>query len=106
VIFFNEESDGTYTESMGNSGKGTHLTQQDLARFWQALHDADTIRRCRLAAAAAAGWADSGGGSPPCPKINRKPRCLRQKRHSRRPAARDGHLSSGSTADFDDNAVN
>jgi hypothetical protein len=41
-----------------------------------------------------------------CPKISRKAKYLRQKRHSRRAAARDMHLSSGIMADFDDNALN
>src|ERR1019366_1842069 len=39
AIFFREESEGTNTENMENSGKGTRVYQQDLARFWQALHD-------------------------------------------------------------------
>jgi hypothetical protein len=41
-----------------------------------------------------------------CPKISPKPENLRQKRHSRHPASRDKHLSSGMMADFDDNALN
>jgi hypothetical protein len=41
-----------------------------------------------------------------CPKMSRKPDNLRQKRHSKRPAARDKHLSSGIMADFDDNGLN
>src|ERR1700693_6313435 len=41
-----------------------------------------------------------------CPKISRKPDNLRQKRHSKRAATRNKHLSSGSVADFGDNATN
>jgi hypothetical protein len=47
-----------------------------------------------------------GGRGPTCPKINRRPQDLRQKRHSGRAATRDKHLSSGTIVDFDDNAAN
>jgi hypothetical protein len=40
-----------------------------------------------------------------CPKISLEPRNLRQKRHSRHAAARDGHLRSGIMTDFDDNVI-
>src|ERR1700733_13084344 len=43
TIFFSEESEGTITENMENSRtrkeQAGDPTQQDLARFWQALHD-------------------------------------------------------------------
>src|ERR1700679_2499353 len=46
AIFFSEESEGTNTENMENSRtrheqqeQAGDPTQQDLARFWQALHD-------------------------------------------------------------------
>jgi hypothetical protein len=41
-----------------------------------------------------------------CRKISRKPHNLRQKRHSKRAATRNKHLSSGIMADFGDNAIN
>jgi hypothetical protein len=55
-----------------------------------------------------------GGGSvaairrprQPCPKINRKPQNLRQKSHSWRLAARNGCLSTGIMASFNDNGIN
>src|SRR5712675_1307089 len=39
ATFFSEVSEGTNTDNMKNSGAGYASTQQDLARFWQALHD-------------------------------------------------------------------
>src|SRR5580700_4952297 len=45
TAFFREDSEGTNTENMGNSGTGrAKTTQQDLARFWQALRDGDLSR--------------------------------------------------------------
>jgi hypothetical protein len=41
-----------------------------------------------------------------CPKMNQKPKNLRQKGHRQRPALRDKHLSSGIMTDFGDNAFN
>jgi hypothetical protein len=40
-----------------------------------------------------------------CPKINRKPDHLRQKRHSQPAAVRNKHLSSGIMVDFGDNVI-
>ena len=52
ATFFSEESEGTKTENMENSGTGTAtITQQDLARFWQALHDRRINRRSTFVAA-------------------------------------------------------
>src|ERR1700733_9115452 len=60
AAFFSEESEGTNPENMGDSGTGrATTTQQDLARFWQALHDGDVNRR-RFAAAR---WRQGGGDS-------------------------------------------
>jgi hypothetical protein len=42
ATFFNEDSAGTNTENMENSGTGQVTHPTDLARFWQALHDKDT----------------------------------------------------------------
>jgi hypothetical protein len=55
-----------------------------------------------------------GGGSVavirqqchPCPEINRKPRNLRQKSHSQRPAVPNKRVSTGIMAGFSDNGVN
>src|ERR1700694_5323176 len=76
ATFFSEDSDGTNTESMCNSGTGTEPTQQDLARFWQALHDG-AVPHLR----------QRGGGSVvlirrprrSCPKINRNRRICDKK---------------------------
>src|SRR6267142_7225878 len=39
ATFFSEVSEGTYADNMKDSGAGDAAYQQDLARFWQALHD-------------------------------------------------------------------
>jgi hypothetical protein len=90
---------------------GTHFArkrygyQQDLARFWQALHDRDINRGSHLRRPDGSSAAPVRRPQPDCPKISRKARILRQKRHNRRAAARDKHLSSGIVVDFDDNGL-
>src|ERR1700721_1732982 len=51
AAFFSEVSAGTNTDSMGTPGASTRATQQDLPRFWQALHDPDINRRSIFVAA-------------------------------------------------------
>ena len=62
--FFREVSEGKNTDSIEDSRPSIWLTQQDLARFWQALHD----RPVNLPSGfAATGWrrrgADSAAGA-------------------------------------------
>jgi hypothetical protein len=78
----------------------------DLARFWQALHDRDINRRSRLRRPDGTSVALIRQPYQDCSKMSRKPLTLRQKRHNRRAAARDKHLSSGIMADSDDNGLN
>src|SRR5215217_7849231 len=42
ATFFSEDTEGTKTASMGDSGRAREPTQQELARFWQALHHGHT----------------------------------------------------------------
>src|ERR1700679_3734840 len=59
--FFSEDSAGTYTDSMQDSGTGRlNPTQQELARFWQALHDRPFNP---LSGFAAARWQQHGAHS-------------------------------------------
>src|SRR5882757_1881917 len=51
ATFFSEDSEGTNTDSMEDSGTEYATTQQDLARFWQALHDGRIKRRSIFVAA-------------------------------------------------------
>jgi hypothetical protein len=55
---------------------------------------------------AAEAWRRFGGRHAACPKMSQKAKNLRQKRHRKRPALRDKHLSSGIMTDFDDNGFN
>src|ERR1700687_1778432 len=58
AAFFSEDSAGTNTDNMEHSATGhAKPTQQDLARFWQALHDRRTNRRSIFVAA---GWRQGG----------------------------------------------
>jgi hypothetical protein len=103
---FSSRGPVTHPRLEPEAGFPAKATQQDLARFWQAIGDGaltsdPSLRR----------W---GGGcvaavrrrSCDCPKISQKRQRLRQKGHSRRVATRDKHLSSGITGDFNDNAIN
>src|SRR3954463_7945048 len=38
ATFFSEDSEGTKTANMGDSRRARQSTQQEFARFWQALH--------------------------------------------------------------------
>src|SRR5471030_2575441 len=106
AIFFSEDSARTYTDNMGAPELGRRLTQQDLARFWQALDDAPVHRRSIFVAAEWLWRGADSAAAPLCPKMSPKPESLRQKGHSQPPAARDKHLSSGIMTDFDDNGLN
>src|SRR6267378_1597508 len=50
ATFFSEVSEGANTDNMKNSGAGYASTQQDLARFWQALHEGHSRRSTYVAA--------------------------------------------------------
>src|SRR5450432_515326 len=94
--FFRENSEGTNTDNIEDSGTGREKpTQQDLARFWQALMTPALTKPAPL-------WRLDGNRVAlirrpvhACPKICRKQQHLRQKRHNRHPAARQRHLRSG-----------
>ena len=105
---------GTYTESMGNSGTGAvfvltrfltqnrHLTslenamatQRHLTRFWQALDDGALTAVHICGDGAAQAW-PRFGGSPSLPRNQPEPQYLRHKRHSRPAAAPNRPLSAG-----------
>ena len=93
--------------SSGNQAAARRTTQQDLARFWQALMTGGINRPVHICGGQmAAAWRRFGGRGRSAQKCSRKPQKLRQKRHSRHAASRDEHLSSGIMADFGDNGIN
>jgi hypothetical protein len=88
---------------MENSEIEAKLTKADLARFWQALHDG---RINRPLAFVATGWRERGLESAVVADLlknqpNGAP--LAAKKPQLAAAMRDGTLSSGIMADFDDN---
>src|SRR5271169_5671215 len=82
AAFFSEDSEGTNTESMGNSDWERQINQQDLARFWQAFRDGRRPHRSQFAAARRqeSGWIRQQ--SVPLPQNGSVRKGLRQKRHS------------------------
>src|SRR5438094_523815 len=79
-----EDSEGTYTDSMKDDSRSEHgPTQQDLARFWQALHDRRINRRSAFAALERRlRGGRFGDGGEPDQKTAENGGNLRQKRHS------------------------
>jgi hypothetical protein len=76
-------------------------TQQDLARFWQALHD----RPPRICGGR---WQQRGCDSAKrfcLPKNEPETNELAAKKSQAATASREQHLSSGILADFDDNVI-
>src|SRR5882724_3636421 len=62
TAFFRQDSEGTNTENMKDSGPDSQFNQQDLARFWQGFHDRQTTLGAGFAAARWRGWRDPVGG--------------------------------------------
>src|ERR1700730_16298522 len=108
TTFFSEASEGTNIDNIKDSGTEP-TTQQDLARFWQALHDGPMSADPHFAPLAATRWRP-GGADPAVrthlPKNQPQTAELATKKTQPGAATRDGNLNSGIMSGFDDNRLN
>src|SRR5450432_4027778 len=109
TTFFSEASEGTNIDNIKDSGTGRINHQQNLARFWQALHDGPVFfeshlphlrRPCGDQVALVRRYGRT------CPKNQPQTAELAAKKTQPRPATRDENLNSGIVTGFNDNRLN